>query len=184
MMRMLFVMAIVLTANVVSAQTFFKPAQKDPVVKEVINFPYTEITEIRLWAPDSKSGVFQWWQLTREHRGPSWVRAGLIWKHVDDRIIEKWVPGAAPREEKPIEYQTIDIWKLREEAMKQIEAREPRPTRLEEPVFRIPKAEELDERRELPAPKKKEPAKPAPKAREQVRPSGPTYLVKNDSSGN
>lgn len=192
MMRLLFVLAIVLTANVVSAQSTFieLPAvQEEPAVVEVINFPYTELTETRLWAPDVNSGVYQWWALTREHQGPKWQRRGMFWNKVDDVVIDRWVPGQAPEAAKPQTYQTINIWKLRDEEERKMKAQETKPSRLTEPVYRVPNTQQEQGREpaenDAPANRSVVPQKkPAPTPQRRTRATGPTMYAQNDSSGN
>ena len=207
MTRMLCLVAIVLTANQVSAQQIKeRPAQTTthttiyldpsaPIVVESINFPYTELTEVRLWAPSKKTGEYRWWQLTREHRGPSWERSGLLLKRIDDVVVERWVPGEAPlklvAEERQrsgvIQHSTKCYWP--EEDLKESK-QEPRPKRLVEPVYRVPKPLQAEEKGDQwrplevqPPTQRQEPAperKPVPKE-ELDEPTGPTFLVKRSS---
>ena len=202
MMRTLCLLVIVLTTTEVSAQQVSPRPQSTttrttiyldpsaPVAKETISYPYTELSEVRLWAPSKKTGEYRWWQLYREHRGPIWERSGSEWKLNEDLVIERWVPGNAPpqltaEERQPvIRHSTKCYWP--EEETKKTEL-EPRPKRLVEPVFRMRKPQEEDKEegnqwrpREVKPPVEFRMPPPELKAapkQEEDEPAGPTFLV-------
>ena len=157
MKRLLMIVAMVLTAYQVSGQDEFGPTFQNstppktyasPVEK--VNFPYTELTQVRLWAPCNQRKDMQWWQLVRDHQGPGWKMVGAEMVYVEDRIYDHWikaVPQQSAEERQPQTHTTIDVWRLRDQALREQELRgreewKGKPKRLTEPVFRVPAAPE------------------------------------------
>ena len=208
-MRPILMMVIALTATTeVSAQSFLQPTRHTTIYVDMseptVSTSWQELTGQRLWAP-CQHGTWQWWRKVRIHRGAGWEMFAGQYHWFEDRIADSWVSEHSlvqsnqtkEQNDPVIRHQTINVWELRDKALREATEREQStapselrdPKRFHEPVFRVPRTPvqpdpDLQEKQDdgwRASPERKEEKKPM---KSRSRSSGPTMLCEHCSKLN